>query len=142
MPFLQSLASLLGRWVLAWFFLTEAYRHALEWNSTAVLLTMKGLPAPQIVLALAIAGAVLGSVSLILGLWTRVGALVLFAITIGLAVTLHDFWHLKTELARAADYDIFARDMAIAGGLLVLMGMGPGRFAMGHARPKARYGRR
>ena len=76
MPFLQSLASLLGRWVLAWFFLTEAYRHALEWNSTAVLLTMKGLPAPQIVLALAIAGAVLGSVSLILGLWTRVGALV------------------------------------------------------------------
>ena len=142
MPLAESLAPLFGRWVIAWFFLDQAYRHALGWNTTAVLLTMKNIPAPQIVLALALAGAVLGSLSLLLGLWTRDGAFLLFVVTIGLAVTLHDFWHLKAEVARNADYDIFARDMAIAGGLLVLIGTGCGRFGMDNARPRGHYGRR
>jgi uncharacterized membrane protein YphA (DoxX/SURF4 family) len=31
---------------------------------------------------------------------------------------------------RSADYDIFARNIAIAGGLLILVGTGPGPFAV------------
>jgi len=38
---------LFGRWVLAWFFLTQAYQAALEWNNTALLLSMKAVPTPQ-----------------------------------------------------------------------------------------------
>ena len=55
----------------------------------------------------------------------------LFASTIGATVTMHDYWNLATLAARTADFDIFARNVAIAGGLLVLMGVGPGRFAAG-----------
>ena len=141
MSFGESLAPLLGRLVLAWFFLTQAYHYALDWNATAILLTMKNVPTPPIVLLLALVGLLLGSVSLLLGFCTRAGALALFAITIAATVTMHDYWHVRAIAARTADYDIFARNVAIAGGLLLLIGMGSGRFGidnMGKAAPHAK----
>ncbi len=130
MSFGESLAPFLGRLALAWFFLTQAYRYALDWNDTAILLTMKNVPTPPILLLLALTGIILGSISLLLGFRTRAGALALFAITIAATVTMHDYWHLRVAAARTADFDIFARNIAIAGGLLMLIGMGSGRFAI------------
>lgn len=130
MSFGESIAPLLGRLVLAWFFLIQAYHYALDWNDTAVLLTMKHVPAPPLLLPAALGGIVLGSLSLVLGFRTRAGAVALFAITIAATVTMHDYWHLRAAAARSADFDIFARNMAIAGGLLMLIGMGSGRFAI------------
>ena len=136
MSFGESLAPLFGRWVMAWFFLTQAYRYALDWNNTAILLTMKNIPTPPIILLIALVGLLLGSLSLVLGFCTRAGALALFAITIAASVTMHDYWHIRAAAARAADYDIFVRNIAISGGLLMLIGMGSGRFGMDSARDK------
>lgn len=130
MSFGESLAPFLGRLVLAWFFLTQAYHYALDWNDTAILLTMKNVPTPPVLLLTALTGIILGSISLLLGFRTRAGALALFAITIAATVTMHDYWHLRVPAARSADFDIFARNIAIAGGLLMLIGMGSGRFAI------------
>ena len=137
MSFGESLAPLLGRLVLAWFFLTQAYHYALDWNNTAILLTMKDVPTPPIVLLLGLVGLLLGSVSLLLGFCTRAGALALFAITVAATVTMNDYWHVRAVAARAADYDIFARNVAIAGGLLLLIGMGSGRFGMDNLKKAA-----
>ena len=46
---------------------------------------------------------------------------------------MHDYRHLRAAAARGADFDIFARNIAIAGGLLMLIGMGSGRFAIDSA---------
>ena len=130
MSFGESLAPFLGRLVLAWFFLTQAYHYALDWSGTTILLTMKNVPTPPVLLLTALTGIILGSISLLLGFRTRAGALALFAITIAATVTMHDYWHLRVAAARSADFDIFARNIAIAGGLLMLIGMGSGRFAI------------
>src|SRR5258705_13547312 len=130
MSFGESLAPFLGRLVLAWFFVPQAYRYAVDWNDPAILLTMKNVPTPPVLLLTALTGIVLGSISLLLGFRTRAGALALFAITIAATVTMHDYWHLRVAAARNADFDIFARNIAIAGGLLMLIGMGSGRFAI------------
>jgi putative oxidoreductase len=126
----ESIAPLLGRFVLAWFYLTQAYRYAAGWNDTALLLSMKNLPASGIFLFIGLLGIVLGALSLLLGFRTRAGALTLFTITVAATVTMHDYWHISAPVAREADYDIFARNIAIAGGLLALIGMGGGPFVM------------
>jgi putative oxidoreductase len=141
MSFGESLAPLLGRWILAWFFLTQAYRYALDWNNTALLLTMKNVPSPPVLLLIALIGVVLGSLSLLLGFYTRAGALALFTITVAATVTLHDYWHLRAAEARNADYDIFVRNVAIAAGLLMLIGMGSGRFGIDNVKPKGGRGK-
>ena len=130
MSFVESLAPLLGRLVLAWYFLAQAYRYALDWNNTAILLAMRNMPVPPVLLAGIVAGILLGCLSLLLGFRARIGAAVLLLITLALTLTLHDFWHIRAAIARNADYDIFARNVAIAGGLLLVMGMGAGPFAL------------
>ena len=135
MSFGESIAPFFGRMVLAWFFLTQAYRYALDWENTVMLLSMKHVSAAPALLLVSLIGAVMGSMSLLLGFRTRAGALVLFAISIVVAVTLHDYWHLQAAVARDADFNLFARDIAIAGGLLMLIGMGSGRFGFDGDKP-------
>ena len=136
MSLIESLAPLLGRLVLAWYFLTQAYRYALDWNNTTVLLSMRNIPVPPVLLAALVAGVVLGSLSILLGYRARAGAAVLFAITVALTIALHNFWHIRAPVARNADYDIFARNVAIAGGLLIVIGLGSGPFAFDNLGPK------
>jgi putative oxidoreductase len=130
MSFGESIAPLLGRCVLAWFYLVQAYRYAAEWNATAQLLSVKGLPAAPVFLFVGLLGITLGSISLLLGYRTRVGAVTLFVITVWATITMHDYWNLSAAAERIADYDIFSRNIAITGGLLALVGMGGGRFGM------------
>jgi putative oxidoreductase len=130
MSFGESLAPLLGRWAMAWFFLSQAYHYGLDWNNTAILLSMKSVPVAPALLLIVLACILLGSISLLLGFFTRSGAAILLAITVGVTITLHDYWHIHAVVAREADYDIFVRNAAIAGGLLILIGMGPGRFGI------------
>jgi putative oxidoreductase len=130
MSFGESIAPFLGRLVLAWFYFVQAYRYAMDWNGTVALLSSKGLPAAPVFLFIGLAGITLGAVSLLLGYRTRIGALTLFVITVWATVTMHDYWNLKAAAERTADYDIFARNIAITGGLLALIGMGGGRFGI------------
>ena len=142
MSFGESIAPLFGRLVLSWFYFTQAYRYTRDWNDTALILTMKSLPAAQVFLFIALMGIVLGGLSLLLGFRTRIGALALFAITVTATIIMHDYWTLSTAAQRAADYDIFARNIAICGGLLALIGLGGGRFGMDNvsAKPQGRGG--
>jgi len=56
-------------------------------------------------------------------------------------VTMHDFWHFPEAAGRAQQFAIFARDFAICGGLLLLVGLGPGPFAVDN-RPKGGGGKK
>jgi putative oxidoreductase len=130
MSFWEHVSPLIGRWVFAWFFLGEVGHYGGDWSGTISLLNFAGVPAAPFVLALGLILTVLGSLSLIFGFQTRHGAMLLFAITMATAVIIHDYWTIGSNpMARAADFQLFACYVAIAGGLLVLVGMGPGPFA-------------
>jgi putative oxidoreductase len=130
MSFSELISPLVGRCVLAWFFLSEAWSRAGAWDSTLLAMTAKDLPVPPVLLAVALLAMVLGGLSLLFGFQTRHGALLLFGFTIAASLLMNDFWKIENPADRAAEYDLFARNMAIAGGLLLLVGMGPGKFAL------------
>jgi len=134
----EQISPLIGRWVLAWFFLSEAFAMAGHWDATLLSMTMKDIPAAPLLLALALLAMILGAMALLLGFHTRHGAMLLFAFTVAVTVLMHDFWRVDNATDRAADYDIFARNVAIAGGLLLLVGMGPGKFAIDNRGQKKR----
>jgi putative oxidoreductase len=72
----------------------------------------------------------MGGISLLFGYHTRHAAILLFGMTMIATVTMHDFWHFTEAAGRAQQFAIFARDFAICGGLLLLVGLGPGPFAV------------
>ncbi len=130
MSLAETISPMLGRWVIAWFFLSEAYTRASNWDATISLMAMKHIPDAPPLFALALLAMTVGGLSLLFGYHVRHAAMVLFAFTIATTVLMHDFWKITDVIERADAYDIFARNMAIAGGLLLLVGMGAGPLAI------------
>ena len=130
MSFSEYISPLIGRFALAWFFLSEVYARAGAWEANVSLMALKQIPAPPLLFALAILVMILGGLSLVLGFHIRHGAMLLFGFTVISSALMHDYWHIKDAAARAADYEIFARNIAIAGGLLMVIGLGAGPFAL------------
>ncbi|HTW33507.1 MAG TPA: DoxX family protein [Rhizomicrobium sp.] len=134
----ETISPFLGRLILAWFFLSEAWWRIRDWEGTVMLMHMKHVANAEPLLALAVVLMALGGISLLLGYYARTGALILFALTIIMSVLIHDYWKISNSVDRDADYDLFIRNMAIAGGLLFLVGMGPGPFAIDQPAKKKR----
>lgn len=134
----EHISPLLGRLAIAWFFLSEAFARARDWDTTVTLMSMSHVPEAPLLLVLALVVMILGGLSLLLGYHTRHGAMLLFAFTVVVTLLMHAYWTIGDPVARAADYDIFARNIAIAGGLLLLVGMGPGGFALDNRDKKRR----
>jgi putative oxidoreductase len=134
----ETISPFLGRLILAWFFLSEAWWRIVDWEGTVTLMHMKHIGNAEPLLALAVMLMALGGISLLLGYYARTGALILFALTIIMSVMIHDYWKITNVVDRDADYDLFIRNMAIAGGLLFLVGMGPGPFAIDQPSKKKR----
>ena len=130
MSFSERISPLLGRLALAWFFLSAAIQMGNDWDTQVELLAMAHLPAPPVLLALSLVVMVLGGLSLLLGFHARHGAVLLFGFTALVTVLLQDYWHVANVMERATRYEIFARNIAIAGGLLMIVGMGAGPFAL------------
>ena len=130
MSFSELISPLVGRVVLAWFFLSAALHYASQWQASVLMLSMQRAPSPALLLAIGIVVMLVGGISLLLGFHARYGAMLLFSFTLLATLLMHDYWHIANATAREADYEIFARNIAIAGALLMLVGMGAGPFSL------------
>jgi putative oxidoreductase len=138
MSFSEKISPLLGRLALAWFFLGAAVHAVNHWHLTIRQMADSNVPIAPLLLVFALICMFLGGFSLILGYHTRHGAVLLFGFTLIASVTMHAFWRIPDPLARAVDFQVFARNIAIAGGLLLMVGMGPGPFAIDNPRKSRR----
>jgi putative oxidoreductase len=135
MSFSEYLSPLVGRLVLVWFFVSQLLHYGGEWDATVLLMRFAGIPGAPFLLLVAMMLLVLGSLSLVLGVHTRHGAMLLFAVTIVATVLMHAFWQINDNVAaRQTDFELFSRNIAIAGGLLLLVGLGPGPFALDNSQ--------
>jgi uncharacterized membrane protein YphA (DoxX/SURF4 family) len=62
-----------------------------------------------------------GSVLVLLGIWTDLGAILLALFTLATAVLIHGFWRDKEPTARYMEMVQFQKDVALAGASLILL---------------------
>jgi putative oxidoreductase len=141
MSFAETISPFFGRCAFVWFYLTSAMDITGNWQTITADLAAKHVPLPPLVLLVALLLIAMGSISLLFGYHTRHAAILLFGMTMIAAVTMHDFWHFPEAAGRAQQFAIFARDFAICGGLLLLVGLGPGPLAIDN-RPKSGGGKK
>jgi putative oxidoreductase len=79
-----------------------------------------GAPAPELMVPLSGAAIVAGGLSVALGIWADLGALVLGAFALAILPIMHAFW--KEEDAQAQQMQIvnFVKNVSMAGGALIL----------------------
>ncbi len=130
MSFSEYVSPLIGRLVLAWFFASQAVTYATHWEASVSALALRGVPAAPAILALALLALGFGAISLALGYQARFAAMLLFGLTVGAAMTLHRFWQPSLAADQSTGYDLFIREIALAGALLIVVGLGPGGLAI------------
>lgn len=135
MSFSETISPLLGRCALSWFYGAGAYNIVNNFAQMSQELTAKHVPMAPLLLVLAFVLMVMGTFSLLVGYHTRHGAVLLFGMTIVATVVLHDYWHIADAVARKAEFEIFSRDVAVCGGLLMMIGMGCGPFGWDNRPP-------
>jgi len=142
MSFSETVSPLLGRCALVWFYASGLMNIIQHWSNFAEQLSSRHVPLPPLFLVVGLILVVMGCFSLLFGYHARHGAVLLFGLTIVAAFLLHDFWHFSDTAARQVEYEIFARDIAICGGLLLMIGVGGGPFAVDNRSGGGSSGRR
>jgi len=126
---IQEAAALGGRLLLSALFLHEAYAKLTAWSAAVTYSEAFGVPGALLPLAIAVE---LGGGALILvGYYTRAAALVLAGFCVATAVLFHTKFGVRNELLH------FEKDLAIAGGLMVVFAHGAGRWALDALRQPA-----
>lgn len=124
----MAYAATFGRILMSIIFLLSGYMKATHLSGMASMIHMS--PA---VLGVAAAAELAGGLSLLLGLWSRLGALGLFIFLIPTTLMFHHFWSI-TGPEQQDQMAHFLKNIAIMGGLLMIVAFGPGPLSITPAR--------
>jgi putative oxidoreductase len=116
--------------------LLSGFGKVANFSYMAGVMESKGAPAPKVLLAIAACAELIGGLSLLLGLWSRVGALGLFVFLIPTTLMFHNFWAVA-GMEHMNQQAHFLKNLAIMGGLLMVGAYGPGPLSIDHARRRS-----
>jgi putative oxidoreductase len=115
---------LIGRILFAALFATSAFAHFTQTaGMTEYARSSRGVPAPRLAV---LAGGVLltlGALSVLLGVWADLGALLLVVFLVPTAVLMHSFWKETEGQAKMMEQTQFSKDLALAGAALMLFAL-------------------
>jgi len=145
MNLIQSLVAFFGRALLSIVFISAGVNKIFNWEGALQYFTQGltnwlalnvgnvslqnliefGLNHAQLVLAAATCLEVIGGVLIFLGMWVRLGALMLIVFLIPASFAFHHFWQLQ-EPDRRLQMINFMKNISIIGGLFIVLALGKG----------------
>ena len=126
---LQDVIALVGRILIAYLFIPAGFGKLMGFAGTVGYITSAGLPLPQVDAAAAIIVELGFGIALLLGFKTRIVAIVMAVFTVATALFFHKFWAVPDAMKMMQTIN-FNKNIAIAGGLLVIAAFGPGRLSI------------
>ncbi len=126
---IQNALNLLGRVLFVVLFLPAGIGKLTGFSGTVGYIASVGLPAPALGAVLALVVEIGGSLALLAGFGTRIAALVLALFTLGASMFFHAYWSVPADQAFVTQL-LFFKNIAVAGGLLVLAAQGAGDWSL------------
>jgi len=119
---MRSYVPLVARLLLGLIFVMSGITKITGFVGTQEYMASHGIPATAVLLVGAIVVEVLGGLSIILGLWARVGATALIFFLIPATLIFH------TDFSQQTQMIMFLKNLSIMGGLLLVMAFGTGEY--------------
>ncbi|MFG1361522.1 DoxX family protein [Xanthobacter pseudotagetidis] len=130
MHLLDDVALLLGRLFMAALFLPSGLQKATNLSGLTGMLERQGLPYPSTLAILAVIAEIAGPIALILGVASRLTAILLIGFVAVATLTAHAYWLVPDAAAQATQSIQFFKNLAIIGGLLFYFASGPGAISL------------
>ena len=121
---------LIGRIMLAWVFVGVAYGAMINFAGSLAYFTSQKLYPPELWTWIALLLELLISVSLILGIGTRYGAILVFVFVLIATAIAHRYWEFPAGPQQIGQYNNFLKNISIMGGALAIFVTGGGRFSL------------
>jgi putative oxidoreductase len=134
-PTATDWSALLGRLLLAALFLPAGVEKLLDLPGTIGAVTQAGVPLPSIAGPVGAAIEALAPLLLILGLFTRLGAVALIVFTAVASYYFHDYWTMAGA-DRMSNQINFWKNMAVIGGLFYVLAFGAGLISIDARRSR------
>ena len=111
---------LIGRVLFAFIFVTSGLSHLAKVDAMAGYAKFKKVPAAKFSVLVSGALMALGGLSIILGVYADLGALVIAILLIVMALKMHDFWAQTDAQAKQNETYAFFKNISMAGGALII----------------------
>jgi putative oxidoreductase len=120
---------LVGRVLLAAIFVLSGANKLLHIDKTIASMTAEGIPYASTLAYVAAGAELAGAAAILFGLLTRLGAIGLILFMIPATLLFHDFWAF-TGQEQQMQLINFMKNLAIIGGLSLLVATGAGRYSL------------
>ncbi len=138
---MKDITDLTGRIFLSAIFIFEAIDSALYFEKTKETMTEYGLNWNQdMLLSGAIFLLAVGGIMVLLGYRSSLGAIMLIMYWVPVTFIVDDFWNFSTQVELRLKSITFMKNMAIIGGLMMLIGKGSGRYSIKRLLATTRVG--
>ncbi len=124
MEWVKAFSILIGRILLVLIFLNSGIGKIGNFAGTEKYMAQFGMPSTTLFLLGAIFLELAGSVSVILGYFTRVGLLLLIIFLIPATLIFHSNFGERIQMI------MFMKNVSMLGGCLILLGAGPGKISL------------
>jgi len=124
MEWLKAFCGLIGRILLVLIFLNSGIGKIGNFEGTAQYMAKFGIPYTSFFLFGAIVFLLVGSISIILGYFTRFGAFLILIFLIPTTLIFH------TDFSDRIQMIMFMKNVSMFGGCLLLFAVGPGRLSL------------
>ncbi len=121
---MRSYVPLIARILVGLIFVMSGFNKITGFEGTQQYMASHGIPMTAVLLTAAIAVEILGGLSVILGLWARVGAAGLFLLLIPATLIFH------TDFSQETQMIMFLKNLSIMGALLFVMAYGSGEYRL------------
>ena len=127
---MKDIADLLARIFIATIFIYEVYDTIAYYKQTKVTMSAYGIGSHQDVLLVGILiFLILGSFLVLVGYYSNIGAIFLLMYWLPFTCIVFSFWNDPDDIKRFSSLQ-FMRNMAICGGLLLLIANGAGKYSV------------
>ena len=116
--------ALAARICLCLIFFKAGVSHIIGFGETVEMMTNKGLPLANILLAGTVIFQLLGAISLLLGYKVKIGSILLIVFLIPASLVFHN------PIADPSQINDFLKNIGLIGGLLMIIYSGPGSLSM------------
>jgi putative oxidoreductase len=114
----------IGRVLFAAIFILSGFTHFAQ--QTIAYAASAGVPAPNLLVPLSGIIAIVGGLSVALGYWTRVGALLLVLFLVPVTLRMHAFWMVDDPMMRGIQMANFLKNVSMLGATFLLLYFGAG----------------
>ncbi len=130
MNYFENACLLTGRALLGLYFILPALSKIADFDGNSAYMAEHNVPLIPVLLVLTIIIHLGAGSALIIGFKGRWAAFVLAGLTLAISLFMHNFWNYTEGTEQAHETQNFVKNMAIMAGLLLVAGVGTGRFSL------------